>query len=268
MYFTVNGHRVFAATGGRPFDAARPCVVFLHGAGMDHSIWVLPARWFARHGYAVLALDLPGHGRSGGEALASIESIADWVIAALDAQGVARAALAGHSMGSLVALDAAGRHPERVRAAALLGTAFPMPVNEQLLAAAAGNDHLALDMLNIFGHARSALTGGNEQIGMWNPGMGIRLLERARPGVVHADLSACNNYRTGLDVAARVRCPTTLILGDRDLMTPPRNAKALVDALPDARVVTLTGCGHSLFNEKPDAMLDALIGSLGYCSGD
>ncbi len=263
MYLEVNGQRVFAATGGRPFDPARPCVVFLHGAGMDHSIWVLPARWFARHGYGVLALDLPGHGRSTGEPLASIEALADWVIAVLDALGVERAALAGHSMGSLTTLDAAGRYPERVRAAALIGTSFPMPVNDQLLAAAAANDHAALEMLNIFGHARSALTGGNEQIGMWNPGMGIRLLESARPGVVHTDLSACNDYRSGLEVAARVQCPTTLILGDRDVMTPPRNAQALVQTLPGAKVVTLAGSGHSLYNEKPDALLDALIVALG-----
>lgn len=262
MYFALNGHRVFAATGGRPFDPQQSCVLFLHGAGMDHSIWILPSRWFARHGFSVLALDLPGHGRSEGDPLTSIEAIADWVIDALDACGVEQAALAGHSMGSLVALDAAGRYPERVRALALLGTSVPMPVNDQLLAAAASNDHLALDMLNIFGHARAALTGGNEQIGMWNPGLGIRLLEQARPGAVHTDLSACNNYQAGLAAAAKVRCPTTLILGDRDLMTPPRNAKALVEALTNAEVVTVAGSGHSLFNEKPDAMLDALIASL------
>ena len=263
MYFDVNGNSVFAATGGRPFDPAKPCVVFVHGTGMDHSIWVLPARWFARHGWGVLALDLPGHGRSAGEPLGSIEAIADWVITVLDAQGVQQAALAGHSMGSLVALDAAGRYPQRVSAAVLIGTSFPMPVNDQLLAAAANNDHLALEMLNIFGHARAALIGGNEQIGMWNPGMGMRLLERARPGAIHTDLSACNDYQTGLEVAAQVQCPTTLIVGDKDLMTPPRNAKALIAALPKVRVTTLAGSGHSLFNEKPDAMLDALIAALG-----
>lgn len=263
MYFDVNGQRVFAATGGRPLDPQRPCVVFLHGAGMDHSIWVLPSRWFARHGYGVLALDLPGHGRSGGEALPTVEALADWLVAVLDALGVAQAALAGHSMGSLVVLDAAGRHPDRVRAAALLGTAVPMPVNDQLLAAAAANDHLALDMLNIFGHARRALLGGNEQIGMWNPGLGIRLLERARPGVVHTDLGACNDYRGGLEAAARITCRVTLILGDNDLMTPARNAQSLIDALPGVKVIRLAGSGHCPFNEKPDAMLDALIASLG-----
>lgn len=263
MYFTVNDQRVFAATGGRPFDAGLPCVVFLHGAEMDHSIWVMPGRWFARHGYGVLALDLPGHGRSDGPLLPTVEAMADWLISVLDTLGVQRAALAGHSMGSLICLDAAGRFPDRVRALALLGTSFPMPVNEQLLASAANDDHMALEMLNIFGHARSALLGGNEQIGMWNPGLGIRLMEQADRGVVFNDLNACNGYHNGLEVASQITCPATLILGQKDLMTPPRNAGSLQQAIPGARQVTLPECGHSLFNEKPDAMLDALIDALG-----
>ncbi|GAB4359126.1 MAG: alpha/beta hydrolase [Gammaproteobacteria bacterium] len=262
MYFTVNDQRVFAATGGRPFDAQAPCVVFLHGTEMDHSIWVMPSRWFARHGYGVLALDLPGHGRSEGPLLPTIEAMADWLIAVLDSLGVERAGLAGHSMGSLIALDAAGRYPDRARALALLGTSFPMPVNEQLLAAAKAEDHLALEMLNIYGHARSALLGGNEQIGMWNPGLGIRLMEQAAPGVVYNDLNACNAYQGGLEAARAVRCPATLIMGERDLLTPLRNVAPLREALADARLVTLPDCGHSLFNEKPDATLDALIGAL------
>ena len=65
MELRVRDRAAFAATGGRPFDPALPTVVFVHGAGMDHSIWVLPGRWFARHGWNVLAPDLPGHGRSG-----------------------------------------------------------------------------------------------------------------------------------------------------------------------------------------------------------
>ncbi len=259
MYFTVNDQRVFAATGGRPFDADQPCVVFLHGAEMDHSIWVMPSRWFARHGYSVLALDLPGHGRSEGDPLPSIEVLADWLIAVLDAVGVGEAALAGHSMGSLISLDTAGRYPDRVSAIALLGTSFPMPVNEHLLAAAADEDHAALEMLNIFGHARSALTGGNELIGMWNPGLGIRLMEQARPGVVFNDLNACNEYQQGLDVAAKIECPATLILGNKDIMTPAGNAKSLLETIPAANLVTIEGSGHNLFNEKPDATLDALI---------
>lgn len=262
MWLNVDEQQVFVATGGRPPAAGRPTVVFVHGAGMDHSIWVLPGRWFARHGWNVLAPDLPGHGRSGGPPVAGITGIADWVARLLDAAGADQAAVAGHSMGSLIALEFAARHPARAQAIALLGCAVPMPVNEHLLAAAAANDPLAIDMLNIFGHARSALVGADPHIGQWSLGMGQALLERAAPGVIHTDLAACNDYLHGLDSAAKVACPAVLISGDRDLMTPARNAEALFSALPRGRRLRLSDCGHSMFSEQPDAMLDALIDAL------
>ena len=111
MKLTVQGREAYAYTGGKPFDPALPCVVFIHGAMCDHSVWTLLARWFAHHGHGVLAPDLPGHMRSAGPALASVEAMADWLLALLDEAGVARAALVGHSMGSLVALAAAARAP-------------------------------------------------------------------------------------------------------------------------------------------------------------
>jgi len=119
MKLSVNGLEAFVATGGRPFDASLPTVVFLHGAGFDHTAWALHDRWFAHHGFAVLAPDLPGHGRSEGPPLPSIGEMADWAIALLDAAGVDGAHLVGHSMGSLIALEAAARHPERVTALSL-----------------------------------------------------------------------------------------------------------------------------------------------------
>ena len=133
MKLDVNGREAYAYTGGKPFDAALPCVVFIHGALNDHSVWTLLARWFAHHGYGVLAVDLPGHGRSAGPPLPSVEALADWVLALLDAAGVQQAALVGHSMGSLIALEAAARAPERVTRLVMLGTAYPMKVSDALL---------------------------------------------------------------------------------------------------------------------------------------
>ena len=125
MEFSVDDKSVFAATGGRPFDPALPSIVFVHGAAMDHTVWALQTRYFAHHGRNVLAIDLPGHGRSAGPALADIGAMADWVIRALDALGIETAKLVGHSMGSLVVLEAAARHPKRVTGLALLGTSVP-----------------------------------------------------------------------------------------------------------------------------------------------
>ena len=137
MILTVQGREAYAYTGGKPFDSALPCLVFIHGALNDHTVWTLLARWFAHHGRSVLALDLPGHMRSEGPALASVQEMADWVLALMTAAGVQRAALAGHSLGSLVALEAAARAPERATHLALLGTCVPMPVPQPLLGLAA-----------------------------------------------------------------------------------------------------------------------------------
>jgi len=262
LLLRVAGNDVYAYTGTRRFDAALPTVVFVHGAANDHSVWLLQSRYFAYHGSNVLAVDLPGHGRSGGEALRSVEAIADWLVAVLDAAGVPQAALVGHSLGSLAVLAAAARHCGRVTKIALLGPAVPMAVSDVLLDAAKANDHVAYELINGWSHSAGKQLGGNPVPGMWMIGHAMRLMERTRPGVLHTDLAACHAYAGGLDAAADVRCPALLIVGARDLMAPPKGAQALIGALADARVVTLPDCGHALMAEQPDAVLDALAAFL------
>jgi len=258
MELTVAGARVHAATGGHAFDPERPLVVFLHGAGMDHTVWALPARYFAHRGRAVLAVDLPGHGKSEGEALTSIAAMADWVAALLDAVDVGTAALAGHSMGALAALEAAARHAGRLRALALLGAAPKMPVHPDLLAAAAANEHAAFELMTSWGFGPAGQLGGARVPGSWLMGGGERLLERVRPGVLSADLAACNAYAEGMASAAKVECPAAVIMGSDDRMTPARAGAKLAAAIPGARAITIPACGHMLLAEKPDETLDAL----------
>lgn len=257
MELIVEGKRVFAYTGGHKLDPARPTIVFIHGSANDHSVWALQSRYFAHHGRNVLAVDLPGHGRSEGPPLASIISIADWMPRLLDAAKLEKTALVGHSMGSLAALEAAARHPARVVCIALLGASAPMPVAEPLLGAAKHDDPLAFDMLNIWGHATQ--TGGNPAPGMWMMGAYLRLLERSAPGVLYNDLKACNDYADGIASGNRVKCPALFILGKRDLMAPPRSAQELIAATPNAKTVVIDACGHSMMAEQPDRVLDALI---------
>jgi pimeloyl-ACP methyl ester carboxylesterase len=259
MILQVNGRDSYIATGNREIDPAKDTVVFIHGTGQDHTPWVLPTRYFARHGKNVLAVDLPGHGRSAGEPLGGIQEMADWIAALLDAAGVETAALVGHSMGSLVCIATAARHPDRVRGLALVATTVPMPVAEYLLGKAGDNDPEAIEILNFWGFSKSAQLGGNATPGNWMLGGGMRLMERAGPGVIHADLQACNAYTEGLDDAARVQCPTLLILGERDQLTPARAAGKLAQALPNAETVMLPGAGHALLSEQPDPVLDQLI---------
>lgn len=259
MKLVVAGEEVYAYTGSRPLEPGRPSVVFIHGAGLEHSVWVLQSRYFAHHGRNVLCPDLPGHGRSRGATHRSIEAMADWLAAFIEVAGGAPAALVGHSMGALVALETAARHPALVECVALLGVAVPMPVSDALLGAARRGDHAAIDMINVWGHGARGALGGNPAPGLWMMGGAARLLERAPPGVLHDDLAACNAYARGLQSARGLHCPALLLLGETDLMTPPRAARELAAALAGARVVTLPGCGHMMMAEQPDEVLDALI---------
>jgi pimeloyl-ACP methyl ester carboxylesterase len=260
MQLSVNGIDTLVATGGREFDPSLPTIVLLHGAGFDHSAWALHSRWFAHHGYGVLAPDLPGHGRSAGAPLPTIAEMADWTAGLLDAAGAAKARLVGHSMGSLIALETAARHPARVSALSLIGTAATMTVGPDLLKAAEANDHDAIDMVAIWGLGYQAEFGGSLAPGLWMHSGAERVLEQCGPGVLFNDLSACNAYQNALAAAAGITVPATLILGERDVMTPARAGKALSAALPNSRTVVLSGAGHMMMAERPDELLAALQG--------
>lgn len=258
MKLTVEGREVFAATGGRPFDPAQPGVVFIHGAGNDHSVWQMPARYFAWHGRSVLAVDLPGHGRSGGKALETVEDLSDWVVALVEASGLKTVSLAGHSMGALVALHAAGKLGDRLAALALLGASLRMPVHPDLLAAARRGDHVAFELILSWGLAPAAQIGGHRAPGLWMTGGGMRLLESIPEGVFGTDLKACDAYSGAEKAAGAVSCPTLLIAGARDRLTPPKGARELQALIPGARMEVIPDCGHMMLTEKPNETLDAL----------
>lgn len=272
MQIEVSGQSAYIYTGGKKpapltVDRENPPilnkpVVFIHGAEQDHSCWTLQTRWFAHHGFTVLAPDLPGHGRSGGEPLASVEAIADWIAALLDTLGIEQADIVGHSMGSLVALEFSVRHPQRTLRSVLIGTALPMPVADVLLNAARDNEPKAAAMINAWSYSASGQIGGNTVPGLWLLGVNQRLMARQKRGVFHVDLAACNAYRRPLDSLSAITAPTLLIAGSQDRMTSPKVARSIQAAIPGARLVTVEGSGHALMAERPDAVLDALIGFL------
>ncbi len=252
----VDGRTVYVGNGsGLPRPDAES-VVFVHGAGMDHTVWALPSRYFARQGLRVAAVDLPGHGRSEGPPFDRVGDMAAWLGQVLDGLAIPTAAVVGHSMGSLVAYRFASTMPDRCRALALLGTSAPMPVTHPLLSAAKDNHHAAIDMANTWSHSTGTL-GANANPGVWMLAVGERLLERSAPGVFHADLTACNTFV--VDGDAVIGCPVLVIAGNDDMMTPARAGLGVAQSLPEARVVRLEGCGHAMLNERPNEVLDALI---------
>lgn len=265
MEFTVNHRRVYAYTGGKALNPDLPCIVFIHGALHDHSVWNLHARGLAHHGYAVLALDQPGHGRSDGPPLDSVESIADWVLACLDAAGLGQVVVAGHSLGSLIALEVAARAAKRVKGLVMMATAFPMAVSDALLQSALQEPLRGIHLVNSLSHSTLAAKPSFPGPGVWLHGANEALMRRQQAidrsiNLFHHDFSVCNAYAHGMVAAEKVQCPTTFVLGRRDVMTPPRSAEALGRALK-ARIEWIDA-GHSLMTEAPHAIQHALSTAL------
>jgi pimeloyl-ACP methyl ester carboxylesterase len=266
MELTVNGARTYCYTGGKPFDAAKPTVVFIHGVLNDHSVWILQSRYLAHHGFNVLAVDLPGHARSQGEAPASVEDAADFIAALLDAAGVQRAALVGHSWGSLIALEAAGRLKQRITHAVLVGTAYPMKVSPALIEASLNEPEKALKMINVFSRSTLAAPPSALGPGTWVYGasmaLGRRVL-RSNPkvNVFHRGFVACDTYANGEAAMKALTCPVLFVLGAQDQMTQAKAAKALIDTAKasgkSVKVATLP-VGHHQMTETPDATLFAI----------
>jgi len=263
MHIQVNNAPLYCYTGGKALDAAKPTVVFIHGVLNDHSVWILQSRYFANHGWNVLALDLPGHCRSGGTPATTVEAAADVVIALLDAAGIQKAALVGHSFGSLVALEAAGRAPERVSQLVLVGTAHPMQVSPALIDASLNAPQKALDMVNVFSRSTLAPPPSALGPGTWIYGASMALGKKVlasnkEVNLFHTGFVACDSYRNGEVAMERVACPTLFVLGDVDQMTPPKAAKSLISKAKQGKVVMLPG-GHHQMTETPEAMLKALV---------
>jgi len=264
MELTIAGQPAYAYTGGKPFDPTLPCAVFVHGAQNDHSVWVLQTRWFANHGFSVLAVDLPGHNRSKGAPLATVEQMADWVMNVVAAAACVTSPVLvfGHSMGSLIALECAARHPQRVRGIALLATAYPMKVSDALLDASLNREAQAIEMVNTWSHSSLANKPSSPGPGAWMHGGNQRLMERVsrnNPGahVFHNDFSACSAYAHGEQAAATLACPALFITGSKDMMTSPKAAQALAAKMAKASLVSVP-CGHAIMGERPDEVLDAL----------
>ncbi len=266
MEHIVQGEKTYCYTGGKAFDAAKPTVVFIHGVLHDHSVWILQSRFLANHGWNVLAVDLPGHCRSAGEAPASVEDAASFVQALMDAAGVQRAALVGHSWGSLIALEAASRLKDRVSHLALIGTAFPMKVSPALLESSLNEPEKALRMINVFSRSTLAPPPSALGPGTWVFGASMALGRRVlasnkEVNVFHRGFNACDQYANGLQAMDHTTCPVLFIVGEQDQMTTPKAAQSLIN---QARIagknfsVVNVPVGHHQMNEAPEPTLAAL----------
>ena len=266
MYLQVNNHKTYCYTAGKAFDVAKPTVVFIHGVLNDHSVWILQSRYLANHGWNVLAIDLPGHCKSEGDAPVSVEEAATFIAALLDAAGVEKAALVGHSWGSLIALETASKLKDRITHLVLVGTAFPMKVSPALLESSLNNPMTALKMINVF--SRSTLSPPPSALGpgTWVYGASMALGRRVlasntQVNVFHRGFKACDDYLNGEVAISQVACPILFLLGADDQMTQAKAAQLLIGKAMSSgktfKVISLA-VGHHQMTEAPEQTLMAI----------
>lgn len=259
MELKLRGEAVRATTGGRPLDTELPLIVFLHGASQDRTLWSLQLRYFSHHGWSVLAPDLPGHGLSSGPLLTTIEDMAAWVGELIQEAGFDSAAVVGHSMGALVAIELAATQPELVTAIVVTGAAPAMPVHDNLQTPADANQRVAHEMIVGWSLSPQSGKGGHPTPGLWMSGNLLQTSLNADDDVLGIDLRACSGYSGGVDKARAVQCPALVIEGAVDRMVQRDGGDELAAALSNGSKVRIEGAGHGLMLEKPDAVLDALI---------
>lgn len=262
MIIKVNGHEAHAATGGVELTGDDPVVLLVHGAGYDSTVWSLQTRYLAYRGFRAVAVDLPGHGRSEGEPLDSIADMAEWVHDFIAASGFSPVRFVGHSMGTFIGLELAATHPGDVAALVLMGTATAMPVHPELVDAAANDLPKAAALMAAWGHAKPAHVGLNPTPGLWMIGGSRALVETSAPGALSADFAACMGYKRATEAAAEVTCPTTVIAGAGDKMTPARSGAELAEHLTDGAFIKLVNTGHTMMIESPRLVRRALLDAL------
>jgi pimeloyl-ACP methyl ester carboxylesterase len=217
-------------------------VVAMHGAGMNAGIWG--------------TLDLPGHGKNGEALLPSIEKMAAWVEKQLGRHAPESVVLMGHSMGALVALEAA-KNPA-VGAVVLLGAAAKMPVHPDLLRQAAENPAAAADMILKWG----VFSGHPEADALKSS-----LKKQMQPETLLNDMKACDSYSGGAAAAKKINKPVLVIAGEHDKMTRPQDGKTLADMIKGAAFHLLSGAGHMVMVEKPSELAKEIKGFSGLDPG-
>ena len=280
----IDGFPVTVAMSVSPVVSSRPCIMLVHGAQGDHRAWEKQLAWFAHHGIAAYAPDLPGHGQSGGAPLESIELIGQWLNKLLDQilpvgadetkakpettalqDGRAKHALlvvadgdtpcstvlVGHSMGSLVALECAAHRTNRISGLVLVGTAFPMRVSPALLEQTRTDEPAAISQIAQWSYSpdSSDATEAARSVRRERLATAQQFMLSQAQGVLYSDLNACNSYQRGIEAAGAISCPSLVIAGGKDQMTAPKFAVGLQQAL-NAELHSLDGAGHAMMDEQ------------------
>lgn len=245
-FLTVAGARAYYAQR-RPVPSAGPPVVLLHGAGGTHQHWLYQVRDLAPA--PTYALDLPGHGRSEGPGRDRITDYGDWVVDFMDAAGLERVVLVGHSMGGGIALDLALRAPSRLAGLGLVATGARLRVAPAILEGLQQDPEAAVRLI------------GEWAFGPETPPemarLGRRQMQAIPPEIIYGDFVACDTYDV-MQQVGQIAIPVVLVCGTQDYLTPPKYSVYLRDHLQEATLQLVEGAGHMVMVERPGAVVQAL----------
>jgi pimeloyl-ACP methyl ester carboxylesterase len=247
-YVTIAGERVFYALYQGDVQSKRN-LVLVHGAGGSHLDWPAPLRRLK--GANVYGLDLPGHGRSEGAGYSSIAAYRDFLLALLDALGLEKAILVGHSMGGAISLDFALHYPDRLAGLILVGSGARLRVLPAILTGILSDFEATVDLVLDYAFGPTA----TEQLKR----LGRQRLLKTPPQVTHGDYAACDAFDV-MERLGEVRCPTLVISGTADRLTPSKYAVYLRDHIPGAELVLVDAAGHMVMLEKPEVVSRAVFG--------
>jgi pimeloyl-ACP methyl ester carboxylesterase len=245
-YVTVAGERAFYALYQGDVRGKRN-LVLVHGAGGSHLDWPAPLRRLREAN--VYDLDLPGHGRSEGTGRGSIAAYRDFLLTFLDALGLERVIAVGHSMGGAICLDFVLHYPDRLAGLILVGSGARLRVAPAILTGILSDFEATVDLVCDYAYGPSA----SEQLKR----LGRRRLLETSPEVLHDDYAACDAFDV-MERLGEVRCPTLIIGGTADRLTPPKYSIYLRDHIPAAELVLVDAAGHMVMLEKPEVVARAV----------
>lgn len=240
-------HYFAHAAEDRP--AKRPPVILIHGAGGNLLSW--PPQVRRLPGQRIYAVDLPGHGESGGMGRHSLEEYAEDFLVFMKSLKLRSAILAGISMGSGIALAFARKYPGKVSGLVLLGSSAKLRVASVILESL-GNPNLfesAVDLINKNCFSENAPAQLKE--------LSKQIMMEMRPSALLGDFLACNQFDITSQLG-RIKVPTLILCGTEDKMTPLKYSESLRDSIGGARLQVVEGAGHLVMAEQPDAVADLL----------
>jgi pimeloyl-ACP methyl ester carboxylesterase len=255
VFREISGANIACWVGGENFADGRKTLVFVHGSGGDHSLWIKQYTKF-KDEFNIAVIDLPGHGQSSGKGEQEVSLYVEWVKRLLESLALKKPVVIGHSLGAAISLVFAIQYGEMLSGVVSVGGGVTMPVNEMILQGLKTDSDSVIGLIAKFSVSRENRERLLRTV--------IEGLSCASPDVLYGDLLACDR----LDITgqiSRIAIPTLILCGTDDKMTPPVLSQFLGDNIPGAQLLLIENAGHMVMLENAEAfnrLLRAFVVSL------